>query len=199
MASLLKQIHKAPFIQYIFLGLIGALSTLAFSPFDIKLIIPFTLAVLIYSTVNSSNFIDALKRAFSWGLGYWISGTGWLIVSIYYYGNTNIIISIFIIILMGLLLSAVFIAPFAVIRLLKFNQNIFVTSLVLSSCLTLLELSRFLLLGGFPWLLPGLVFLDTFGQIVIPNYGVYGASYIIYFIASLLALSFTNKNNNFLF
>jgi apolipoprotein N-acyltransferase len=116
LASLLKQIRKAPFIQYIFLGLIGALSTLAFSPFDIKLIIPFTLAVLIYSTVNSSNFIDALKRAFSWGLGYWMGGTGWLIVSIYYYGNTNIIISIFIIILMGLLLSAVFIAPFAVIK-----------------------------------------------------------------------------------
>lgn len=199
MASPLKQIHKAPFIQYIFLGFIGALSTLAFSPFDLKLIIPFTLAVLIYSTVNSSNFIDALKRAFSWGLGYWISGTGWLIVSIYYYGNTHIIISIFIIILMGILLSAVFIAPFAAIRLIKLNQNIFVKSLVLASCLTLLELSRFLLLGGFPWLLPGLVFLDTFGQIVIPNYGVYGASYIIYFIASLLALSFTNKNNNFLF
>ena len=199
MASLLKQIHKTPFISYVFLGFIGALSTLAFSPFDIKLIIPLTLATLIYSTVNSKNFIDAFKCAFSWGLGYWISGTGWLIVSIYYYGNTNILISTIIIILMGILLSAVFIAPFAAVRLIQFNQNIFVKSMFLASFLTILELSRFLLLGGFPWLLPGLVFLDTFGQATIPIFGVYGASYIIYFSTSLIALSIVEKKKNFLF
>jgi len=199
LASPLKQIHKAPFISYIFLGFIGALSTLAFSPFDIKLIIPLTLAILIYATVNSKSFIDAFKCAFSWGFGYWISGTGWLIVSIYYYGNTNIIISTIIIILMGILLSAFFIAPFAAVRLIQFNQNIFVKSMFLASFLTILELSRFLLLGGFPWLLPGLVFLDTFGQATIPIFGVYGASYIIYFFTSLIALCIVEKKKNFLF
>jgi apolipoprotein N-acyltransferase len=145
----LKQIHKTSLIQYIFLGFIGALSTLAFSPFDIKLVIPLTLTALIYSVVNSTNFLNALKLTLSWGMGYWISGTGWLIVSIYYYGNTNIVISISIIILMGLLLSAVFIAPFAAIKFIRFKPNIFIYSLVLSSCLILLELARFLLLGGF--------------------------------------------------
>ena len=199
MASPLKQIHKTSLIQYIFLGFIGALSTLAFSPFDIKLVIPLTLTVLIYSVVNSTNFVNALKLTLSWGMGYWISGTGWLIVSIYYYGNTNIVISISIIILMGLLLSAVFIAPFAAIKFLRFKPNIFIYSLVLSSCLILLELARFLLLGGFPWLLPGLVFLDTFGEILIPKFGVYGASYIIYFISSFLALSIVNNKKNYLF
>ena len=199
MASPLKQIHKTSLIQYIFLGFIGALSTLAFSPFDIKLVIPLTLTVLIYSVVNSTNFVNALKLTLSWGMGYWISGTGWLIVSIYYYGNTNIVISISIIILMGLLLSAVFIAPFAAIKFIRFKPNIFIYSLVLSSCLILLELARFLLLGGFPWLLPGLVFLDTFGEIFIPKFGVYGASYIIYFISSFLALSIVNNKKNYLF
>ena len=199
MASPLKQIHKTSLIQYIFLGFIGALSTLAFSPFDIKLVIPLTLTVLIYSVVNSTNFVNALKLTLSWGMGYWISGTGWLIVSIYYYGNTNIVISISIIILMGLLLSAVFIAPFAAIKFIRFKPNIFIYSLVLSSCLILLELARFLLLGGFPWLLPGLVFLDTFGEILIPNFGVYGASYIIYFMSSFLALSILKNKKNYLF
>jgi len=199
LASPLKQIHKTSLIQYIFLGFIGALSTLAFSPFDIKLVIPLTLTVLIYSVVNSTNFVNALKLTLSWGMGYWISGTGWLIVSIYYYGNTNIVISISIIILMGLLLSAVFIAPFAAIKFIRFKPNIFIYSLVLSSCLILLELARFLLLGGFPWLLPGLVFLDTFGEILIPKFGVYGASYIIYFISSFLALSIVNNKKNYLF
>ena len=199
MASLLKQTHKAPFVSYIFLGLLGALSTLAFSPFDIKLIILFTLVSLIYFTINSRNFIDSCKYVFSWGLGYWISGTGWLIVSIYYYGNTNIIVSLIIIILMGVLLSVVFVTPFAAIRLIQLNQNIIFNSMFLASCLITLELSRFFLLGGFPWLLPGLVFLDTFGQSTIPIFGVYGASYIIYFLASLIALSIFQQKNNYLF
>ena len=199
MASPLKQIHNIPLIQYIFLGFIGALSTLAFSPFDLKLVLPLTLTALIYSIINSINFVNALKLTFSWGVGYWISGTGWLIVSIYYYGNTNIIISISIIMLMGMLLSAVFIVPFAAVRFLEFNPNIFIKSLILSSCLMLLELARFILGGGIPWLLPGLVFLDTFGQVLIPNFGVYGASYIIYFFSSFLALSITKKKKTFLF
>ena len=199
MASPLKQIHKTSLIQYIFLGFIGALSTLAFSPFDIKLVIPLTLIALIYSVAKSKNFFDALKLTFSWGMGYWISGTGWLIVSIYYYGNTDIIISISIIVLMGILLSAVFIAPFAAVRFIEFTPNILMNSLILSSWLMLLELARFFLLGGFPWLLPGLVFLDTFGQVLVPNIGVYGASYIIYFLSSLLALSIANQKKNFLF
>ena len=50
------------------------------------------------SLVNTTNFIEAFKRSFAWGLGYWISGTGWLIVSVYFYGKTHITISIFIII-----------------------------------------------------------------------------------------------------
>tara|TARA_Y100000287_G_scaffold131119_1_gene106271 strand:- start:698 stop:2176 length:1479 start_codon:yes stop_codon:yes gene_type:complete len=198
LASLLKQNHKSPFVSYIFLGFVGALSTLAFSPFNFKLIIPITLATLIYSTISSKNFIDACKRTFSWGLGYWLSGTGWLIVSIYYYGNTNFFISTLIILLMGMLLSVVFIAPFASVRLIESNQNIFLKSIFLASCLTILELSRFFLLGGFPWLLPGLVLLDTFGQASIPIFGVYGASSIIYFFSSLIALSILERKKNFL-
>ena len=199
MALQLKQIYKSPLASYIFLGLVGGLSTLAFSPFNIKLIIPFTLATLIYSTVDSRNIIDACKRTFSWGLGYWMCGTGWLIVSIHYYGNTDIIISSIIILLMGMLLSAVFITPFALVRFIQFNQNIFFKSLAIASILIILEFSRFLLLGGFPWLLPGLVFIDTLGQTTIPIFGVYGASYIIYFFSSLIAFSVLEKRKNFLF
>ena len=135
--------------------------------FVFGMVLPFTLAILIFFTVNSKNFIDACKHVFSWGLGYWVSGTGWLIVSIYYYGNTHILISSLIILLMGILLSAVFIVPFAAVRLIQLTQNILLKSLFLASVLIILELSRFLLLGGFPWLLPGLVFLDTTGQIMI--------------------------------
>ena len=114
-----------------FLGLIGAISTLAFSPFDIKPIIFITLSVLIYSVISAKDFTQALKRSLSWGVGYWIAGTGWLIVSIYYYGNTSISISILIIALMGVLLSAVFIGPISFIKLLNLNHNILFKSLAI--------------------------------------------------------------------
>ena len=143
----LKQAHKYPSINYLFLGLIGASSTLSFSPFNIKLTILFSLIILIYSVVNAINFSQAVKRSFAWGLGYWISGTGWLIVSIYFYGKTYLITSIVIILLMGILLSIVFIAPISLIKLVKPNKDIFTSSILFASFLTILELSRFVLFG----------------------------------------------------
>ena len=148
---------------------------------------------------NATNSIEALKRSFAWGLGYWISGTGWLIVSIYFYGNTYLITSILLILLMGILLSLVFIAPISLIKLLIFNKNIFVYSMLFASFLTILELSRFVLLGGFPWLLPGLTMLDTFGQFLMPIIGVYGLSFIIYFLSAFIALSFIYKQSLYFF
>ena len=126
-------------------------------------------------------------------MGYWIVGTGWLIVSIYYYGNTSITISLSIILMMGALLSLVFITPFSIIKLLNIDANLFIKCIVFSGLLTILELLRFVLLGGFPWLLPGLVLLDTVGENIIPILGVYGASFILYFLSILMATSFLNK------
>ena len=193
MALLSKQILKSPFLSYLYLGFIGATSVLAFSPFNFKPIIVISLSIFVAAIINSENFWQAFKRSVAWGLGYWIAGTGWLIVSIYYYGNTSIIISISIILIMGSLLSIVFIAPFSIIKLLNIDANLFIKSLVFASLLTLLELLRFVLLGGFPWLLPGLVLLDTAGQNIIPILGVYGGSFILYFLSFVIALSFLNK------
>ena len=148
---------------------------------------------------NAVNFIEAFKRSFAWGLGYWISGTGWLIVSVYFYGNTHLTVSILIILLMGMLLSLIFITPISLIKLLKFNKNIFISSLFFASFLTILELSRFAFLGGFPWLLPGLTLLDTLGQFLIRIIGVYGLSFIIYFLSAFIALSIIYKQSIYFF
>ncbi len=196
MVSLLKKIHNPSLIQYLFLGFIGAISVFAFSPFDIKFVIVISLVILIQFIITSRNFHEALKVAFAWGFGYWVSGTGWLIVSIYYYGNTGIILSIFLVILMGILLSFVFIGPLSILKLIESNQNIFFKSMIFASMLLILELSRFLFLGGFPWLLPGLVFVDTLGANVIPIFGVYGASFITYFLSSFIALCIVRKKKN---
>ncbi|MBD62850.1 MAG: apolipoprotein N-acyltransferase [Gammaproteobacteria bacterium] len=199
MESLLRLVNKSPSLNYLLLAFSGSITSIAFSPFDVKPIIILSLAILIYSIQTSINFFEAFKRSFVWGLCYWISGTGWLIVSIYYYGNTYLSVSILLIVLMGIMLSITFITPISFIKILATNQNVIKKSLIFAALLTLMELSRFFLLGGSsPWLLPGLVFTNTFAQISFPIIGIYGASFIIYFLSSILALSIFYKNRNIL-
>ena len=193
MASHLNLLHKYTYLNYLFLGLAGAISTFSFSPFNIKPLIVLSYAILIYSVLSSQSIFTAFKQSIAWGLGYWISGAGWLIVSIHYYGNTNIIVSIIIILFMSLLLSLLFVAPTTLLRLFNIKMNFYVKAFIFSCLLTLIELTRFKLLGGFPWLLPGLVLMDTIGQNVIPILGVYGGSLLIYFIASFFYLTYEQK------
>ena len=54
-------------------------------------------------------------------------------------------------------------------------------------------------MGGFPWLLPGLTLFDTLGQFLIPIIGVYGLSFIIYFLSAFTALSFIYKQSVYFF
>ena len=119
MASLLKQIDSHPLFKYLLLSIIGATSFLAFSPFNFKLVIVLTHALLLYSVMSSHSMLVAFKRSIAWGTGYWLGGTGWLIVSIYFYGNTSIYIALLIIIFMAILLSVVFIGPICLIYLVR--------------------------------------------------------------------------------
>ncbi|MDC1009528.1 apolipoprotein N-acyltransferase [Gammaproteobacteria bacterium] len=194
MASLLKQIDSYPLLKYLLLSIIGATSFLAFSPFNFKLVIVLTHALLLYSVMSSSSILVAFKRSIAWGTGYWLGGTGWLIVSIYFYGNTSIYIALLIIIFMAILLSVVFIGPICLIYLVRRTNNYLVHSLFCAGVLTVIELLRFILLGGFPWLLPGLVLIDTIGQDLIPLIGIYGGSFFVYFISLFLLGSFQNKS-----
>ena len=129
-----------------------------------------------------------------WGLGFWIGGAGWLIVSIHYYGNTSIYIAFIIIMLMALLLSVVFIGPISLLQTAGRINNALVNIIIFAGILTTVELLRFVLFGGFPWLLPGLILTDTLSQDLLPILGVYGGSFLIYFISLLLVSSYQNKS-----
>ena len=194
MASPLKQIYKRPLFEYLILGIIGASSFLAFSPFNFKLILVLTHAFLFHSVFCSNSLLGAFKRSIAWGLGYWLGGAGWLIVSIHYYGNTSIYIAFIIIVLMAFLLSFIFIGPICFLKLVGRTNNFLTHSILCAGVLIIIELLRFFLFGGFPWLLPGLILTDTISQDLIPILGVYGGSFIIYFVSLLIASSYQNKS-----
>ena len=126
----------------------------------------------------------------------------WLIVSVYYYGETSILISLIIFLLLILILTTFFSLPLSILRFRLFSRNNasqHIELLYISSILILSELSRYYLLNGVPWLIPGSVFLDTNTQYIYSIFGVAAGSMLIYLFASLIALYWgRNKNISYI-
>ena len=180
----------APFI----FGLVGILS---FAPFSIKFLIFISYSYLIYILISDQK--NDLFKIFIWGIGHWGFGMSWIIVSVYYYGETAIALTFLIYVLLVCILSIVFTCPIILIKkllnLINIKNNIYKTILI-SSFLMLSELSRYYLLNGVPWLIPGNIYLDTVTQNIYPLLGVSGASILIYLISSSLVIFFKQTINH---
>jgi apolipoprotein N-acyltransferase len=185
------------FLIPFFFGFIGIF---AFSPFSIKPLIILSYSYLIRELVYREN--SSLKKIIFWSFGHWGFGMSWLIVSVYYYGETNILISLIIFLLLILILTTFFSLPLSILRFRLFSRNNVsqhIELLYISSILILSELSRYYLLNGVPWLIPGSVFLDTNTQYIYSIFGVAAGSMLIYLFASLMALYWgRNKNISYI-
>tara|TARA_B100001063_G_C16746546_1_gene547862 strand:+ start:366 stop:1859 length:1494 start_codon:yes stop_codon:yes gene_type:complete len=183
------------FLIPLIMGLIGIFS---FAPFSIKFLIFISYAYLIHKILyeKSRRFITI----FLWGVGHWGFGMSWLIVSVYYYGETSIAISLLIYFLLIIILSLVFTCPLLLTRYilnkLEISNN-YQIILTTSSFLMIGEFSRYHFLNGVPWLIPGNLYLDTITQNIYPIFGVSAASLIMYILCCFLVV-FYYKNKNFL-
>ena len=188
--------YKQYFTAFVF-GLIGIF---AFAPFSIKPLILVSYAYLIRSILFDNT--HTFKKLISWAIGHWGFGMSWLIVSVYYYGETSILISLIIFLLLILILTTFFSLPLSILRFRLFSRNNasqHIELLYISSILILSELSRYYLLNGVPWLIPGSVFLDTNTQYIYSIFGVAAGSMLIYLFASLIALYWgRNKNISYI-
>ena len=171
-------------------GLIGIFS---FAPFSFKFLIFISYAYLLNIVLNSKD--NTFLKVFCWGVGHWGFGMSWLIVSVYYYGETTIALSSLIFFLLVIILTIVFTCPLLfikpVLRFLKVNHKLH-KILFISALLSISELSRYYLLNGVPWLIPGSIFLDTYTQNVYQLFGVSALSFLIYFICT----SYIIRNND---
>ena len=186
--------------QFLIPFIFGFIGIFSFSPFSIKPLIILSYAYLIRELVYRKN--SSLRKLIFWSFGHWGFGMSWIIVSVYYYGETHFIVSLLIFILLILILTTFFALPLLVLRFRLFSKNNlsqYIELLYVSSILIISEYSRYYLLNGVPWLIPGSVFLDTQTQYIYPVLGVSGGSILIYMIAGLLALNWvTNKNISYL-
>jgi apolipoprotein N-acyltransferase len=177
----------------------GILGVLAFAPFSLKFLIFASYAYLIYILIHSKK--TQIKEVFAWGLGHWGFGMSWLIVSVYYYGETSIAVSLIIYFLLTVILTLVFTCPFLLISYTnsKFNiESKTFNIMFVSSLLMLGEISREYIFNGVPWLIPGNIYLDTISQKIYPIFGASFTSFMIYILCSYIVFSSKNSKVNFL-
>tara|TARA_B100000214_G_scaffold331178_1_gene271992 strand:+ start:327 stop:1784 length:1458 start_codon:yes stop_codon:yes gene_type:complete len=182
---------------YAFLA--GILGIFAFAPFSIKFLIFASYAYLIYILIHNKSI--QIKEVFAWGFGHWGFGMSWIIVSVYYYGETSIAVSSIIYLLLIIILTLVFTCPLLLISYINNITNVdnkIFKILFVSSSLMVSEISREYLLNGVPWLIPGNIYLDTISQNIYPIFGASFNSFIIYLLCSYLVFSINNKKVNLL-
>ena len=185
-------------LNFIIPALFGLIGIFAFAPFSIKFLIFISYGYLIRLLISNNNGV--FWKVFCWGLGHWGLGMSWIIVSVYYYGETTIAMSSIIYILLVVILTLIFTSPLLILKsalsFTKINNNFF-SVLFISSIFTISEFSRYFFLNGVPWLIPGNIFLDTISQNIYPIFGVTAASFIIYFICALFIV-YSNKTIYFI-
>ena len=95
-------------------------------------------------------------------MGFWLLAVRniLLIVSIHYHGNVNFYLSLIFLVILTITLSLTFFSPLFIYQYLKVKRTKMII-ISISTLLILTEISRYFLLGGFPWFQSGLIFLDT--------------------------------------
>ena len=175
----------------------GSIGVLSFAPFSLKYAIVVSYTYLIYKLFKSKDN-RSFNNLFLWSFGYWTMGTSWIIVSIHYYGNVSLIgsISLFLILSIGCIIF--FFLPTLLLKkiFISTSNNLL---LLVPFILILVEFGRYYFLGGFPWLLPGYIFLDTPYENLYSLIGVSGLSFLLYFFVTLNIVLYSNKTHLLVF
>ena len=190
LASFLNKLKQA--YNFLIPFIFGLLGVLAFAPFSIKFLIIPAYSYLIHLVFFSDQkkFITKLSL---WTLGHWGIGVSWIIVSVYYYGNVGYIASFIVYILFLILILIFAVAPIRLFKIQETYKASLCSIVFISSALLLIELTRDFFFGGFPWLIPGTVSVDTLLSNLLPIFGIAGASFLIY-LGAAAAASFWNSS-----
>lgn len=166
----------------------GALSVLAYAPFNLVPLVAVSLALLFASWRHVSPRRAAWLGA-CWGVGAFFAGIGWLVVALNRFGGMPLPLAVIAILLLSAFLAlypALVGAAFAALRSGRWVRD----ALLVAALWALAEWLRGWLLTGFPWLAVGYTQtppspLAGFAPVL----GVYGLGALVAFIAALFGLA----------
>ena len=159
--------------------LLGALLTLAFSPFDLFYLPLFLMMAVFYCCLKCPPHLTA-KYLFIFGLGHYLTGTYWIYISVHIFGNAPLWIAITLMICLVLLMSSYFAIAGWLISWFSY-KNKFPIIFSGPSIWVLIEWLKGWLFSGFPWLSLGYSQIDTGLSGWAPLLGVYGVSWWLLF------------------
>lgn len=170
----------------------GALLPLAFAPFNLIVFAFLIPALLLFLWLNVSP-----KRAFIrgvlFGIGFFSVGISWVFVSLHVYGQANVFVAVLLTFMMILVLS-LYIAVQGYLFARFFPTNNLTKLLLAFPTLWVLgEWFRAWAMTGFPWLFLGYTQITTPLKSFAPLVSVYGVSWLVVFVSSLLLIFLLSK------
>lgn len=169
----------------------GLLFPLAFAPFHFHAIAFLSPCLLLVAWLSASNKRAAF-RGWLFGVGEFSTGISWVYISIHIYGQAPIPLAVFITGFFVLYLSLFpALQGYLLARFFPSN-NAYKWTLIYPTSWVIFEILRTWLFTGFPWLLIGYTQVGTILQSFAPILGVFGVSYIVVCISSLIVLFFIN-------
>lgn len=168
--------------------LLGALSVLAFAPFEAAFILLFTLAGLFWLWQQKAQSVyEGFKIGLWFGLGLFGVGVSWLFSSLYFYSNVNLALSVVATFLFVLFLSLYIALAGALARYFNDkNRPALMLVVLLPAVWVVGEYLRSNLFGGFPFLQIGLSHIDSWLAGYAPLLGALGVSWAVAMSAGLL-------------
>ena len=173
--------------MYLVALVLGAGYSLGFAPFDYWPLTCITLAGLFY-LLHQPGIKPALV-CFAFGLGKYGLGASWVYVSIHVYGNAPVALAVVMVVLFVATLAFLFSAPVGWIygRLRPPLAWGVADVTLFAGAWVFMDWVSTWLFTGFPWLLPGYAFMNTFLLGVAPVAGVLGVGLIV--IVAVAALT----------
>jgi apolipoprotein N-acyltransferase len=163
-----------PRISQLIFFIMGCMTTLAFAPFGLSLIVPIVLVPFLYVCLTNSPR-DSARHAFWFGFGLFLTGTYWIYISVAVFGQAPIWIALFLMLSLVLIMSTyLWITGWLVSRLASGEP--WYLLLVAPAVWVVVEWARGWLFTGFPWMALGYSQVDSALAGWAPVIGVYGVS-----------------------
>ena len=176
-ASILLLPADRPRVSQLVFFVLGCLTTTAFAPFGLSLLIPVLLLPFLYVCLTNSPR-DSAKHAFWFGFGLFLSGTYWIYISVAVFGKAPLWIALLLMLGLVLLMSFyLWLTGWLISRLARGEPWLLLAAA--PAVWVLAEWARGWLLTGFPWMALGYSQVDSALAGWAPVIGVYGVSALL--------------------
>ena len=180
-----------PRLSRLIFFLLGCVTTLAFAPFGLSLLVPVVLVPLLYVTFTVSPR-DAGWHGFWFGFGLFLTGTYWIYISVVVFGQAPVWIALFLMIALVLIMSVYFWIVAWLIARLSHGEP-WLLLVVAPAAWVIVEWARGWLFTGFPWMALGYSQVDSAMAGWAPVLGVYGVSALMVLTAAAILVAIMTR------